>query len=296
MPAAQILLVEDNSIVADIIESSLTEKGFRVLTVYDGEVAWNLIREGLPELEAVVLDGDLPSMNGMDVLRGLKSLPAYARVPVIMETSTDDPQSIREGIDAGAYYYLTKPFEVDVLLAVVQAAVAEFRTWQNLRKSLETAEHAFTFLESCHFRIRTVRDAYVLSESLSKIHPGLERTAIGLLELMVNGIEHGNLGITYAEKGQLILEERLQEELERRLALPENQAKFVDVRCERLPDQFRFTIRDQGSGFAWERYLEIDLDRAFDPHGRGIAMARKLSFDNLEFQGNGNTVVATTRT
>lgn len=45
------------------------------------------------------------------------------------------------------------------------------------------------------------------------------------------------------------------------------------------------TITDQGEGFAWERYLEMDPSRAFDTHGRGIAMARMISFDSVEYRG-----------
>jgi anti-sigma regulatory factor (Ser/Thr protein kinase) len=51
------------------------------------------------------------------------------------------------------------------------------------------------------------------------------------------------------------------------------------------------TIRDEGDGFAWQKYLDFDPERAFDPNGRGIAMARMMSFDAVEYQGNGNTVV-----
>jgi len=50
---------------------------------------------------------------------------------------------------------------------------------------------------------------------------------------------------------------------------------------------------DQGAGFDWQSYLEMSPDRAFDSHGRGIAMSRMLSFVALEYTGNGNTVCAT---
>ncbi|HLD95062.1 MAG TPA: response regulator, partial [Alphaproteobacteria bacterium] len=52
-------------------------------------------------------------------------------------------------------------------------------------------------------------------------------------------------------------------------------------------------IKDQGNGFDWKKYLELSPERATDPHGRGIAMAKTLSFSRLEYQGCGNEVVAT---
>jgi hypothetical protein len=54
-------------------------------------------------------------------------------------------------------------------------------------------------------------------------------------------------------------------------------------------------IRDQGQGFDWTPYLDFDPERAFDPHGRGIAMARLSSFDDLEYLGDGNEVLATVK-
>jgi len=52
-------------------------------------------------------------------------------------------------------------------------------------------------------------------------------------------------------------------------------------------------VADQGQGFNWRSFLEMDPLRAFDPNGRGIALARMLSFSNICYEGCGNTAVAT---
>ncbi len=78
----------------------------------------------------------------------------------------------------------------------------------------------------------------------------------------------------------------------RRLALEEHLHKKVDVQFDRSQDRLRFVITDQGDGFDFEPYLTLSAARAFDLHGRGIAMARRLSFNDLEFQCGGNRVVA----
>jgi hypothetical protein len=72
-------------------------------------------------------------------------------------------------------------------------------------------------------------------------------------------------------------------------------SKLVEVSFERQTDLLVFTIRDQGQGFDWSRFLDFDPERVFDPNGRGIAMARSISFDSLEYQGNGNIVVVTVK-
>ena len=55
------------------------------------------------------------------------------------------------------------------------------------------------------------------------------------------------------------------------------------------------TIADQGQGFDWQSYVEFSPERVFDLHGRGIAMSKALSFDSLEYCGNGSKVIATVR-
>ncbi len=78
----------------------------------------------------------------------------------------------------------------------------------------------------------------------------------------------------------------------RRQALPDNQAKVVSVTFRRMERDVYFRIRDEGKGFDWESYLQFDPERAFDTHGRGIALARNMSFSRLEYLGSGNEVVA----
>jgi anti-sigma regulatory factor (Ser/Thr protein kinase) len=101
------------------------------------------------------------------------------------------------------------------------------------------------------------------------------------------------LGITYSEKTNLHENDRWDDEVERRMHLPENRDKRVAVHYENLDDEIRFLIIDEGNGFDWKPYLEIDPSRVFDTHGRGIAMAVKVSFDSIQYQNSGNEVLVT---
>jgi len=67
------------------------------------------------------------------------------------------------------------------------------------------------------------------------------------------------------------------------------------VTLERTPATSIVTIADQGQGFDWKNYVEFSPERVFDLHGRGIAMSKAISFDSLEYCGNGNKVIATVR-
>jgi anti-sigma regulatory factor (Ser/Thr protein kinase) len=143
------------------------------------------------------------------------------------------------------------------------------------------------------FTFQTVEQARDLGAMLANTCPDPSATVIGLTELLINAVEHGNLGITYEDKSKLYATGGWNEEVQRRLKLPENARKRAEVEFERDDETIRFVIRDEGNGFDWRAYLQVDPQRAFDTHGRGIAMANRLSFSHIEYRGSGNEVVGT---
>jgi anti-sigma regulatory factor (Ser/Thr protein kinase) len=81
-----------------------------------------------------------------------------------------------------------------------------------------------------------------------------------------------------------------EEEVERRLTLDENSEKNATLEIDKNSDMVEIIITDQGEGFDWEEFLEIDNERITDPHGRGIAIAKLFSFDDLNYEAPGNKV------
>jgi len=288
--ASNILVVEDGAIVSIFIQEVLATQGYRVTLCDSAERAWQRLSAAPEAYQAVLLDRGLPGMDGMSLLRQLKQDPRLCHVPVVMETKEGDLASIREGIAAGAYHYLVKPLQGDLLLAVVSAAVGQYQVMAALRAASVRSCCTLKTLDRGRFSCCTLEEANQLAQLLASAFPDPERVVQGLLELLVNAIEHGNLGITYEEKGALLVADGWHDEVDRRLALPENRHKRVEVAFERRPETIEVTIRDQGPGFKWVKYLTFDPDRAVDPHGRGIALAHAMSFDTLDYIGKGNTV------
>jgi anti-sigma regulatory factor (Ser/Thr protein kinase) len=140
-------------------------------------------------------------------------------------------------------------------------------------------------------RFQTLQEAHRVSLAVAQRLPNPYAVAQGLSELMINAIEHGNLGITYEEKTRLLLDGTWEAEIKRRLALPENREKYATLEYMAHPHEHVLIIRDQGCGFDWKHYLEFPPERALDPNGRGIAISKSFAFSNIEYQGNGNTVV-----
>ena len=176
---------------------------------------------------------------------------------------------------------------------MVAAAAADHARSLALHETVQRGEAAASTLIEGWFQVRTIAEATALATLLSRACPDPEKTVVGLGELLINGVEHGNLGITYQEKSELLAAQAWAEEVERRLAAPEHRDKRVEVHFERSAERIVVTITDRGPGFDWQRFLTISPERIFHSHGRGIAMANLMSFDRLEYVAPGNRVIAT---
>jgi DNA-binding response OmpR family regulator len=289
----RVLIVEDNELDRALLDAHLSREGFALEFAGDGVEAWSILDANPDRFDLVLLDRTMPRMNGLDLLRRVKADHRFLILPVIFQSALVSREEVIEGIRAGAYYYLAKPYDSEMLLSVVRTAASDRAAAKDLQHRVRRGLQVLQLLDEAHFTYRTIEEARGLAAVLANACPDAESTVIGLTELMVNAVEHGNLGITYDEKSALLEVGGWAEEVSRRLTLPENRGKRVEVQFSRSDDQLRFTICDRGNGFEWERYFDIDPRRAFDRHGRGILMARHVSFTSIEYRGCGNEVIAT---
>jgi DNA-binding response OmpR family regulator len=107
-PSQLILIADDSRTIVSMVGSRLERSGYEVLTAADGEEALRLATERLPAL--VILDVEMPKLNGHEVARGLRAGEATAAIPIIMLTSHGDADALAAGFEAGADDYVTKPF------------------------------------------------------------------------------------------------------------------------------------------------------------------------------------------
>lgn len=295
MNTRRLLVVDDEPVNLEIIREYLETEVYDLDMVESAESAWRRLEAG-PAFELVILDRMMPGMNGIELLKRMKADERFRAIPVIMQTAANDPSQVREGIQAGAFYYLAKPYEPATLLAIVRAALADVDDRAAARRHAAAHVQAMELLDTAEFRLARLDQVGPLIEVLASLCPVPDLAASGLTELLVNAIEHGNLGISYADKKRLRLEGRWEEEVARRLALPEYRVREVRVRVVRQPRHLEFTVSDEGGGFDWQQYLDFEPERVADPNGRGIAMARLMSFARLEYQGAGNVVLAVVST
>ena len=113
----KILVIEDEKLLAQSIRAVLEQKGFTVETVYDGETGAQYALLGIYDL--LILDVMMPGMDGFQVAQALRA--SRCNTPILMLTARSGIDDRIQGLNAGADYYLTKPFDTRELLACVGA-------------------------------------------------------------------------------------------------------------------------------------------------------------------------------
>lgn len=113
----KILIIEDEKLLADSLKAVLTKKGFEAEAVYDGETGREYAELGIYDL--LILDVMMPKMDGYEVVKSVRA--KHLGMPVLMLTAKSEIEDRIRGLDAGADYYLTKPFDTRELLACVNA-------------------------------------------------------------------------------------------------------------------------------------------------------------------------------
>ena len=113
----KILIIEDEKLLADSLKALLEKKGFDVECVYDGESGAEYAETGVYDL--LILDVMMPKMDGFEVARSVRA--KRCGTPILMLTARSGLEDRIRGLNAGADYYLTKPFDTRELLACVNA-------------------------------------------------------------------------------------------------------------------------------------------------------------------------------
>lgn len=283
-----VLIVDDEDAFRMALQHMLEDEGCHVISAADGTEAQPILQSNAETISVVILDWRMPHMTGIELLRWMKGERSIEHIPVIMLTALDDPARIKEGIDAGAFYYLVKPFQRPLLNSILRAAVSDYHATRRLLECLRRRERPLALVDEATYRVRTLEDAQDLAATIASATPDPEHAML-ISELLTNAVEHGNLGISYEEKGKLVDQNGWEQEVARRLALPENSNKRVTVRIKKEKDTLSVEIGDEGKGFDYDRYLRIDETRLFDNHGRGIAIAAAAL--NFQYGGSGNKVL-----
>jgi DNA-binding NtrC family response regulator len=121
MSDIHVLIVDDEEALVRSLSYALRGEGMRISTAGSGEAALELLAEETTGIDIVLLDLGLPGIDGLATLDGIRQL--HARLPVIMISAHGDTRAAVQAVKSGATDYLTKPFELDDLLATITSTL-----------------------------------------------------------------------------------------------------------------------------------------------------------------------------
>jgi len=147
-----ILIVDDNVTNLRVAAGHLTERGFQVLTARHGEAGLSRARLARPDL--ILLDVQMPGIDGFETCRRLKADPDTREIPVIFMTVLDSTEAKLAGFRAGGVDYIPKPFELEEALARVNAHVSLYRLQRDLRREVQERERAEQALQRANLELQ----------------------------------------------------------------------------------------------------------------------------------------------
>ena len=213
----RILVVEDDSLVSEMLCDLLKSEGFQTSAVYNGSEAIGRVESEKPD--AILLDVMLPGMSGFDICKKLKLKRETNSIPILMLTALSDTQSRKSGLRVGANRYLTKPIDPNLLL-------------RELRENLHHHRQMVEGPVRSHVELQMESDSQLrqqlndLLDELFHFTPlsgeDISRLRYAVLEMTENAIEWGN---------------RRKRDL------------TVTIGYEVNVDHVKFVISDEGAGF-----------------------------------------------
>ncbi|MCI5048993.1 MAG: response regulator [Rickettsiales bacterium] len=120
----KVLVIDDDDLNRKILDDMLEEEGFEVIMAEDGLQGLETLR-ATPDVDVILLDRMMPRMTGMEFMQQFRRRDEWRHIPVIMQTAANQPKDVMEGNQTGIYFYLTKPYEQETVISLVNAALDE---------------------------------------------------------------------------------------------------------------------------------------------------------------------------
>lgn len=285
-----ILVIDDNPDSIQSLRDLLDSNDYNIMAVHNGEEGFKVLLNEPEKFSAVIIGKSIGNITSIKLLHLINASCNIKFVPVIMEASAGSFEEMEAYVRAGARYYIQLPLDKKILPQIIATAIRDQMRYTATQKLVLESKPIGHTLVRAEFSIKTLEEAQLVGNLMAGECPNPRLAAVGITEMLINAIEHGNLEISYTEKTKLHENEAWLEEILRRSKLPKYKDRTVTVKFEKTASHITIRIIDQGKGFNWREYQNLDTKRVFDNHGRGIVMARSLAFESLIYHDNGNDV------
>lgn len=284
----KILVIEDQSIYRKLITEIIEAKKFKFLEAEDGESGLKMFKKHKPDL--VICDILLPKIDGLTLLKSIKKIKHDACV--VMVTAHDYEDWVIEALKSGASNYLKKPVTFKELTHILDKYY-EIAKNKSVSKNIMSMVEEKQLVLKCKSDIQSIPNIvdYIIKETGDNIKKseifGFE---LGLNELLINSVEHGNLEISGEEKYIALENNKLIELYDSKLKEPELAKRTITIKLNITKEIVELEISDEGKGFDWQKISNpLKTDAIEKPGGKGIFLS-KYYFDELEYKGKGNIV------
>lgn len=287
----KVLIVEDDRASRFFLESLLESNEYNFRSAANGIEGLNVFEEYNPDI--VLTDIQMPIMDGLELLEAIRD--TKSDTIVIMVTAFGTENYAIQALHLGANNYLKKPVSGQELLRLLK----KYKAILNSKYSPDALpgrliNRKFKIEFNTEFnKIPKIVDKVIIESNLDINDNEKINIELGLVELITNAIEHGNLNINYSEKQKALDNGTLGKLYNKQMESPVYQNRTITIDFVADIDKFEWTISDEGDGFNWDSLPNpTDEDHILELNGRGVFISRFL-FDKIEYVGKGNIVIAT---
>ena len=287
----KILVVEPDSESLATLTTLLKSRGYRVFTARDGDQAMEVFQRARPDV--VFCELSAPRLDALGLLERIRD--HCTETIFVITTARSSEESALEALRLRANEYLLKPLSAARLLPILRKfeGVVHGREIAAQIAGRLIAQHSTLIVDNRLDLVPGIAEFLIHHSFLVGPTAEVVGLKLGLVELLNNAIEHGNLGISAAEKeAALASEEGYTALYQARVADPVLAARRVTITSEADREGCTWTITDEGAGWDWRRFLDgLAAPNVLQLSGRGVFLSR-FQFDWLEYIDTGSTVRA----
>jgi DNA-binding response OmpR family regulator len=284
----KILIIDDEKPVRDVLNIALSEEGYESFQAPSGELGFELFKSSEPDI--VLTDVMMPGIDGIEVTKRMKAQRDDIDVVVMSGFGTEE--LVVNALQAGASNYIKKPIVFEELFKILDDIIfkRENRKRFEISREIVESEHKNIVIGNDVSRVWGAVNQVLFNAQAVTDPNSLEGMCIGLYELLINAVEHGNLGITFQEKSDALQNNTYRELIESRMKRADSEGMVVRIESDYEPSSIAVEIRDQGAGFDLSTLADMkDAEAMLSDHGRGVLLA-SLFYDSVDYFEPGNCV------
>lgn len=286
----KILIVEDEAPIRLLLAKTVQSMGHEAEIAEDGVTGLAKFKTFEPDI--VLTDILMPKMDGLELLEHIRKISSDA--VVIIVSAHGSAEYTLKALQLKANDYIMKPFRPRQLKDYLDK-------YEPILKSRTIDQEILGMFMKREFILQFSNDLELVAKLADKLMQETYNTIpkncrlgvhLGFAEVLLNAIEHGNLGITFEEKKNALEKEgdEWKKLLAERLSDPKLKSRHTRIHFLMSPEACEWTITDEGNGFDWHNMPDqSDPEVLLAANGRGILLAR-MQFDELEYNEKGNQV------